>query len=179
MKKTLTHSLTALLLILLSTVLAAAQDCSNVKESTDEFKNEVVKKAQIGVGPVTWNWQLMLEQHGDKYTLGLRVMNSGDIRYIIKKDEIIQIKLEDGNVIELVANNDYLPVASIYGGAQVVTIWLPAGYISVETLKKLAASPITAIRLTIQGTEATVTKFKDKQTRRVMEAAGCIGGVKS
>jgi hypothetical protein len=126
---------------------------------------------------MTWNWQMTLMQKGEKYFIGMRIIQGGDIRYIIKQGEKIMILLENGKIVELEMDKDYLPVANV-GAGGITTLWLTNSEVDRKTMKRLSRSPITDIKVVIQGVDIVMDskKLKDKQVNAIMDAATCIIG---
>lgn len=150
----------------------ASAQCKYVRESKDAFSGETVKKAaDLAIGP--WMWTMTLEQRNDKYFIGLKILQSGDIRYILGKGEKVWIKLENGKLLELEMDRDYPPVAQAMGGT-IVTLWVTNTEVDEKMMKRLSNSPITDVKTIIQGVDVVLPKVKGRQAEAIMNSASCI-----
>lgn len=152
----------------------ANAQCKYVKESKDAFSGESIKKAtNLALGP--WYWTMTLEQKGDKYFIGMKIVQSGDIRYTIGAGEKIMIKLENEKIVELEMSQDYPPVAQVMG-TTIVTLWVTNTEVDRKMMKRLSRSPITDVKVVIQGIDVVLPKVKDRQANAIMNSATCIIG---
>ncbi len=167
----------AIFLLLGSTYVSKAQDCNFDKDEKDKFTGEITRMADQRMGNITTHWNLILEQKGTKYYLGLRLLRSTAITNPVLKGEKFYLKLEDGKVLAIAADKDYAPTFySANGGVQ--TTINTRGEVDLETLKSLSASPVTDIKITVGGNDMTQSSIPSKQTKKVMEYAACLAASK-
>ena len=174
MKNYIKHLIAGAILAAATPIIASAQ-CKYVKESKDAFSGEAVKKAtDLALGP--WMWTVSLEQKGDKYFIGMKVVTNGDVRYVIPKGDKIMIKLENEKFVELEMQQDYPPVAQVYG-TSILTLWVTKTEVEAKMMKRLARSPITDVKVVVQGVDLVLPKVKEKQVNAIMNSAACIMGI--
>ncbi len=150
-----------------------AQDCNFDVNEKDKFSGEMTKKADQRLGSITTHWNIVLEQKGSKYFIGLRTMKNEAVRAIVAKGDKFYLRLEDGKVIEVAADNDYEPSFYAANGGVQTTI-TTRGEVDIETMKKLSISPLTDIKMTVGGKDLTQSKILSKQSGKVMEYAACL-----
>jgi hypothetical protein len=150
-----------------------AQDCHFDVNEKDKFSGEITKKADQRLGSIMTHWNIVLEQRGAKFFIGLRTLKNEAVRAAVTKGDKFYLRLEDGNVIEIVADNDYEPSFYAANGGVQTTI-TTRGEVDIEAMKKLSASPLTDIKMTVGGKDLTQSKILSKQSKNVMEYAACL-----
>lgn len=161
--------------VLTAPLLSKAQKCKFDVEKKDPFGNGSIRSVAHKIGPPSWNWNFSLEQNNDKYYIGMRIVQSGKVNDVIAKGEKIMVKLADGNIIELVMQEDVIPAYAVNSvDASIWTNHLPKVEVEREVIEKLSKSPITDIKVTIAKRDNLLPKISSKQTDRIVESAACL-----
>lgn len=159
--------------VLLSAYTAQAQNCKFDEEKKDPFSNELMRKTAHKIGPATWNWMLTFIQTGSNLGMDLRVVLGGHLQETIGKGNILFLKLENGEVLQLPSLEDATPAHLVATG----TIWTNYffKYQLTDDLKtKMAQSPITDLKIKIGANETLLPKITEKQTTRIMNTVSCM-----
>lgn len=164
-------------LLLAASYGAHAQDCNFDTDEKDKFSGEITRKADQRMGGMSTHWNLLLEQKGKKLFLGLKTLKNTAMPNPVQKGDKFYLKLEDGKVIAVAADQDYAPSFYAANGGVQTTI-TTRGEVDAETMKSLSQSPITDIKMMIGSTELTSSGITSKQARKIMDLAGCLATVK-
>jgi hypothetical protein len=162
-------SLTLTLLLAVSSSTISAQNCKGVKEKKDPFTNEVVRKASINID---FNNQIILQRAGDVFYVGLDMYQTGLMDEKLLENEKILFKLESGEVVELVLDKDYPAIRKV-GYNTTGTSWSVLLKVEKSDFKKFSKSPITAIRLSIHGTDKLI-EVGSRGGGKIMETLTCL-----
>jgi hypothetical protein len=98
---------------------------------------------------------------------------NGNFRDILSPENTIVFKLANGEIITVYSNDNYLPIAQATQGG-VFTNYNAKFNISEEDLKKIAASPLVFVKMTIGATHKYDFEFKTKQGEEFQNKAKCI-----
>ncbi len=154
-------------------VSAHAQKCDLDVDKTDEYTKEHVKEGTNKVGPAMWHWKLTLKQSGSKYGWEMQIKWGKHFVDPIKKGDVLFCKLENGKVIQLVADNDYAPSHVASDDGFIVTTYLPKGDLSADDMKALSESPVNGIRVMLAG-QKFEPDISSKQGAAIQTTAKCI-----
>lgn len=146
-----------------------SQKCKFDYNKKDPLTGEATKGNTFKVHP---NWHLGLNKIGDKYLVDMFMRVAGNTREIITPENTIIFKLENGEIITINADNEYVPIAEVYADGVVSQIRAKFT-ISEENLQKIAASPLTYVKMTI-GARTYDFEFKTKKGAEFQNNAKCI-----
>lgn len=148
--------------------------CKGVKEQKDKFTGKTAKVAQLPIGNALAGREIILQQLEGKLYIGLRITFNSDFPDVdFKKGDKVEFKLANGQMIEYAAAKDLKP--TIIRVLDVpIRNWYVDGEVNTSVYQQLAASPVEAIRFHLNDNDHTLSDFKEKQTRKVMETAACI-----
>jgi hypothetical protein len=169
-KKSRLLTLTTLLLF---TYTLNAQNCKFDEEKKDPFSNELIRKTAHKIGPATWNWMMTFTQTGNNLGMDLRVVLGGHLQETITKGNILFLKLENGEVLQLLSLEDATPAHLVATG----TIWTNYFFkyqLNNDVKAKMAQSPITDLKIKIGANETLLPKITEKQTSRIMNTVSCM-----
>ncbi len=168
----LVYSFTFTVLVSLFTLTTYAQKCKLDKDEADPFTKEHVKSGKAMIGKTYVKWSLTLNNISGKYGWEMTMGIGGHIEEVLQKGSIIYCKLENEKVIQLVLNNDYIPMHSVVNGT-IITYYTPKGDLDEGAIKVFAESPLIGVRATIAGNniEPVVT---DKQGNLLQNIARCL-----
>lgn len=175
MKKTTKILGLGILFLFVTTMSLSAQKCKYDYNRTDPITGEATKgntcTIQVyGMGfPI---WQIGLNKAGDSYYLGNLYRVVGNVREIVQKGDQIMIKLSNGEIVTLVAQDEFLPVAKTSGGG-VYTEYLAKYSIDATTLQKIADNQPTYIRMTISS-KVYEKEISTKDGKSFAKHAACI-----
>lgn len=174
------------LLLCCTTFVSFAQKCKFQKDETDGFTKEhhrLAPSLRICTDPYWW---LQMEQKGDKYFVTIRISMLTHIREPLAKGTKILTKLEDGTILELVANDESTPTFNFENdqsfAAQFsdhieklfVTKWSVRISVTEDIIRQFSKSPITLMRTTIGTTEYNMPRAVDRYTRKIVDMAACM-----
>ena len=146
-----------------------SQKCKFDYEKKDPLTGEATKGNTFKAHP---NWRLELNKVGDKYHVGMFMRVSGNTREIITPESTIIFKLENGEIITVNADNEYVPIAEVYESG-VISQMRAKFTISEEDLQKIAESPLAYVKMTI-GARTYDSEFKTKKGAEFQNNAKCI-----
>ncbi len=149
-----------------------AQKCDLDVDKVDAFSNEHIRSGTNPVGSKKFKWKLTLQRTNDKYSWALYIVYGVVVDKSIKKGETVKLKLENGKIIELVIDDNYLPVAGV-GTTNVYTVFQPKGALTEATIKDLAESPITNLQTNLFGYSPEI-EISSKQGEAIEETAKCL-----
>ena len=157
------------MLFVFTATIAFGQKCKYDYKKNDPITGEESKGSTFSIK--IW-WKLGLNKNGNQYFVGMFVRIDGNIRDVITPENTIIFKLENGDIITVNANEHYAPSAQ--AGQRGVHSDFRANYnISPEDMQKLAASPLTHIRMGI-GTRVYDESFSAKRGKSFQNIAKCI-----
>ncbi len=180
------NSLCLILLLCCVALTSFAQKCKFEKEETDGFTKEhhrLASSLRICTNPYWW---LQMEQKGDKYFFTIRISVTSQIRTTLTKGTKILTRLEDGTILELVAEDDIVPSFNVENdesfAAQfnednpklLVTKWAVRISVTEDMVRQFSRSPIQLMRTTIGNTEYNMPKAIDRYTRKIVDMAACM-----
>jgi hypothetical protein len=161
------------LLFIFLAVQAYSQKCWYDYHEVDPITGNKVKGNNFNIGGfLDSGWQLGLNKHGNQYFIGMYIRLSGNIREVITPENTIIFKLENGEIITIHANEDYVPTsqATQYG----IYSWFNARYyIPEDDMRKIASSRLTYIRASI-GTKIYDASFSKRKEKLFQSNARCI-----
>lgn len=146
-----------------------SQKCKYDYQKKDEITGEETKGSTFDVKR---GWKFGLNKNGNQYSVGMLINLNGNVRDIITPENTIIFKLENGEIITVKANQDYVPTAQAteYG---IVSIYNSRYTISKEDLQKMASSPVIYIRISI-GLQTYDESLVAKKGKSFQEQASCI-----
>ena len=174
MKKITTILTLGFLFLFATTLSLSAQKCKYDYNKADPITGEATKGNSFSV----WSfmgmsgWSLGFNKIGDTYYTGMFLRCSGNVREFIKKGDPITLKLSNGEVITINAQDEFLPVAQATQNG-VVTTYNGKYNIDETILQKIAASAPTFIRMTIES-KVYEREISAKDGKKASEAARCI-----
>jgi hypothetical protein len=148
----------------------SAQKCKYDFEKKDPITNEMTKGNTFGIK--MW-WRLGLNKFGDRYFVGMAITIAGNVRDIITPENTISFKLSNGEIIVLNAKEEYLPIAQATVNG-VITVYQAQYDISKEDLQKLAASPLSYVKVNVGSARSWDSEFKEKKGAEFQQKANCI-----
>ena len=155
------------------TVQSYSQKCWYDYLEVDPISGNNVKGITFSIGGFLFSdWDLGLNKHGNQYFVGMYIGLSGNIRDVITPENTITFKLENGEIITIYANEDYVPTSQVtqYG----IISWFNARYyISEGDLQRMASSRLIYVRASI-GTKIYDAEFSRKKGKRFQSNAKCI-----
>lgn len=152
----------------------ATAQCKYVKATKDEWTGKTMNTAQMAIGNALAGREVILQESGGTYYLGLRITFNTDFPDVaFKKGDKVSFKLANGEVIEVVSIKDLPPTMTRFMDVP-VRMWFVNQDVSKEVFGKLAASPIVAIRFRLNDADQDLPAIKDKQTIKIMETAKCM-----
>ncbi len=154
--------------------VSKGNDCKLKIDKVDPFTNGIQKQAELPIGPRVWNYKIIMENNNETYYFGMIINNSGELRDIVETGtKMISLKLADGTVLDFTAQEDIKPNYNVWG-TNIITFYTPKFTVERSVLEKLAASPITDLKLYLGKQEALIPDIKEKQTKKIVEAASCV-----
>jgi hypothetical protein len=170
--KSIKLSICAVVLLLLSAGSSYAQ-CSFDTDKKDDFTGENVRSSRVRIGTLLYSWWLLMEQKGTKYYMTVQSASTGKVDDIIPKGSKILFKLENGKVVEMIVTEDCVPSHSVQSNT-IVSMWLPKGELTKETMQQISESGISLIRMSIGGKDFNSPEPTNKETRKTRELAECM-----
>ena len=167
-----TFSFALILFISLFSLNTYAQKCNLDVDEVDGFTKEHVKAGTCHVAPMLYHWKLTLKKSGSKYGWEMQIKWGQNISEAMRKGEIIYLKLENNEVIQLVLDNDY-PSSQVVDGQQIITTFMPKGALDEASMKKISESPLSGIRVVLSG-KTVEPNISSKQGENVQNIAQCI-----
>jgi len=153
-------------------IQAYSQKCWYDYHEIDPITGNEVKGITLSNTYFFPSWQLGLNKHGDQYFVSMYISLSGNTRETITPENTIIFKLENGEIVKIHANENYLPTAEVtkYGFSS----WLTARYyISEDDLQKIASSRLTYVRVSI-GPKIYDGSFSKRKGKKFQNIAKCI-----
>jgi len=167
-----------LLLFFLITEQTYSQKCYYDYIEKDQITGEMIKGNTIGFGCfIGCGWIIGLNKHGNRYFVDMHIKLSGSVRDVITPKNSIIFKLENGEIITIYANEEYVPSSSLtpnWGWGQDIVSWFNARYyISEEDIQKIASSRLTYIRASV-GTDTYDESLSKRKGKVFQKNAKCI-----
>ena len=150
-----------------------AQKCKFDSDKEDEFTKEHVRSVKHPIGSILFRWWMLMEQKGPKFELTLQVSTTGKMDDVFAKGSKMLFKLENGKVVEIVADADYMPAFHVESNT-IITNWLPKGVVSEENMKALSESPITAVRVNVANKDVNAPNITGKEADKIQQSATCF-----
>ena len=153
----------------------SAQKCKYDYDRADPITGEASKGntctiQTYGMGfPI---WQVGFNKMGDSYFIGNMYRLVGNVREVIQKGDQMFIKLSNGELITLVAQDDFLPIAKATQSG-VYTEYLSKYAIDAATLQKIADNQPTFIRMNIES-KTYEKEISSGDGKKMAQAAKCI-----
>ncbi len=158
---------------LLSTLLvpsAHAKDpCKSVKTHEDAF-GETTRGRVLYVGIGGYLAISLVEQKGERHFRTMYVRR-GDVDLTVPAGTMGDLKLADGTTISLPSAEEATPVSNATDST-VFTQWQIPYAVDDDTLKKLASSPVVAVRTEIG--EPVSFEIKEKKAQKIADVARCF-----
>lgn len=156
------------------TLTASAQKhpCKYVKEATDPFTKKVSKGAQMVIGDPFALKEVAFVQEDGKLYFGLNIVFTDMDNMPFKKEDKISFKLANDDLIEISPDKD-VQARDIRVMDMPCRQWLVIQKVSEDVYKRLAASPIVAIKYHLKN-DYIVNGIKERQTKKIMENAACM-----
>jgi len=148
---------------------AIAQDCKYFKEGKDKVTGEPFKESR-NVVVKTYAFQLR-KDGATKLSCSMDITIYGASTYSIKMKDTLYLQLENEETVKLVPDKIYAPTKSA-GMSGVVSRYVPTYGMTKEILEKLAASPISKVRVSLENPVDGPTKKAEAQA--IMKAAACL-----
>ena len=145
------------------------QKCKYDYQKKDEITGEETKGSTFDVKR---GWKLGLNKNGNQYSIGMLVQFDGNLRDIITPENTIIFKLENGEIITVNANQNYVPTAQAtqFG---IVSMYNARYNITKDDLKKIASSSLIYIRIGI-GLQTYDESIPSKKGKSFLDQANCI-----
>lgn len=175
------------LALLLFTNSQLYSQCKFEKDEKDSFTGKQVRETKpVSVvkkfSPPNYI-DLSLIQDGDEFLIEAKY-NGDDLTLetMMNSDDYLGLKLENSEVVMAKAVKDYKAIldkhlTSTYRASGLNKegfVITPRYTVTKEDFNKLAVSPITALRITVNGGEEVDYELKGKGGARFMEAAKCF-----
>ena len=171
-----------ILFFVVCTSQLAAQKCKFDYNKKDHITDEQSKGITfvISAGSMFYTierpmqWKLELHRVGNKYSVSMFATFGGNVRNIVTPENTIIFKLTSGELITIHANDNYPPDAHINPNSNnIVSIYNTKYDISVEDLRKIAASPLIYLKMEIGGNSYDY-EFNAKKGEDFQNKATCI-----
>jgi len=171
----------------LSAVLAVvglttqAQKCKFDYEKKDPLTGKVTKKSTFTIVATVMfytierplKWKLDVNKVGDKYFIGMFIGLTGSVKNPITPETAIFLKLSNGELITLYANDTYYSTTDVKQDGGVVSTYDAKFDISEEDMRKLAASPLIYVKVGI-GARDYDSEFNVKKGTEFQNISKCI-----
>jgi hypothetical protein len=168
--KRITQILGLGILFLFATILSlSAQKCKYDYNRADPITGEASKGNTFAIHPA---WKMGFNKAGNTYYTGMFLRASGNLREIIQKGDPISLKLSNGDVVTIVAQDEFLPAAQAtqYG---IITVYNGKYSIDTATLQQIAENPPTYVRMNIES-KVYEKEISAKAGKSISDAAKCI-----
>lgn len=147
-----------------------------VQVTTDDFSGASQKVAAVKLAgyqkPLYSPFQIV--ETGDKRTLQMPLLARGGVEAPLPKEKPVQLKLEDGTLLELLPVEPVLPEVQAVGSV-LLTRWAPQFVLDDAGLAALAASKVKAVKLPLVGQDK-VLDTKDFFVKDVLKKAYGLAG---
>lgn len=151
------------------------QTCKFHVDKIDEITNERMRSIQkLRLGNMSSLWWIFLEQKGVKFSAVMHIFRNGKSDEIVAKGSKLFVKLENGKILELVFQEDFIPSYKAGPSTGVTTTWDVNCGISKEQMQQLSESEIVFIRLKIGTADVDAPEASGKTASKIMEAAQCF-----
>lgn len=163
--------------ILLLNVSASAQ-CKELKETKDAFSDHAERSAQVIIGNMRIKWSVDVYQSDGRNSMKWGIAMIGEFNQRFEEGTLMLLKLEDGTILKLKTSEASNPVTqAVSGGPGIVNVFTQYVLrfdLDKETLKKLANSPITDIKVDVPDQKIESPKVKDKQMEKLRSLFECM-----
>ena len=158
---------------------ASAQKCNKVlKEKKDAFSSKPEKTARVVFGNLTTRWLFDFSYIDGTSTVTLGIAMRGEFNQRLEVGTKLLLKLEDETVMTLETIEPTSPVTQVAsGGAGTANIFTQYNLkfgLDEESINKLAASTITALKVDIPGQAIKNPPIKSKQMENVKDVFICL-----
>lgn len=153
---------------------AQAQKCKFDEDKKDPFSGSNHRLVAYKIGPVSWNWKFFLEQNDNKFFISMRMLRGGKMDEIYPVGRKIMLKLQNGKILELTADQDFPPAYAVSSDGVIWTNYMPKFEVDKDFLTALSESPITDVKVTLGPQNILLPKVTEKQTERIQESATCL-----
>jgi len=168
MKKT-TQILSLGILFLFATLSLSAQKCKFDYNKKDPITGEASKGNTAAIARY---WKLGFNRTGDNYHVGMYLAYIGNLRERIQKGDPIMLKLSNGEIVTINAQDEFLPTQQATTTA-IYSQYLGKYDIDTITLQKIAENPPTFIRMNIES-KVYEKEINSKTGKQIAQAARCI-----
>ena len=153
---------------------AYSQKCKYDYQKKDPITGEETKGSTFRVVRKNgfW-WDLKLNKTGNQYNVGIYAIIGGAINEAIVPKSEINLKLEDGSIITIYANEEYRASLRPVGTVGVVSDFNAVYNISEADMQKLASSPLEYVKMEL-GTRTYDESLKAKQGKAFQRMAQCM-----
>ena len=158
-----------ILFFFLASMQLSAQKCKFDYEKEDPLTGAQTKGNTFTVKVY---WKIGFNKVGDKYTISMWLRMNGQVRDIITPENNIVFKLENGEIITVFANDSYVGRSQATQNG-VLTVYDAIFAVSEDDIKKLAASPLTYVRMPI-GALTAESELNTKKGAEFQGKAKCI-----
>lgn len=153
---------------------AYAQKCDFETDEADPFTKEHVRASGLIRISGVPRWWVKMEQKGAKKTMALTIFKMKEVKANIARGTKMQIKLEDGTVLEPTVAEDATPTFNVEQQMYIVSQWNVTLELSEDMLQQLSKSPIELIRTKVGSEECNMPDAVGRNTKKVMELAKCM-----
>lgn len=150
--------------------MTQAQKCKYDYQKTDEITGKALKGIST---ELDGDWKLTLHKEDESYCLELRFEKmAGQLTEELAKGSPLVLKLENGELINLVSKEKVTPRAEVAGFVVVIVYYIKYD-ISAEDVKKMSEQALTFGRIEVQNTTFDIS-VKKKPATKFKQAAVCI-----
>lgn len=158
---------------LAATFSLQAQNCKFDEEKKDPFSNEMMRKTAHKIGPITWNWLMTFTQTGKQLDMGLQVVLQAHLQEPLAAGSILFLKFESGEMIQLPSLEETAPVHLVSNNV-IWTNYIVKYRLNDEARARMAASPITDLKIKVGPQDILLPKITKKQTEKIMTTVRCM-----
>ena len=169
--KKITKILTLGILFLFAfTLQLSAQKCKFDYNKTDPITGEATKGNKF---EVNGSWDMGFNKIGETYYISMEYDTRGELKDILQVNDPIVIKLSNGEIITLTAQEECPPSYQMLWAAGWYTYWKGKYSIDASSIKQIAENLPVFARMNI-GNKVYEQQISDKVGKKISQAAACI-----
>jgi len=159
-----------ILFLLVCTLHSSAQKCKFEYNKTDPITGENTKGNKF---KVNGSWDMGFNRIGNTYYASMEYDIRGELKDILQTNDPIIIKLSNGEIITLTAQEECVPAYKNVWAAGWYTYWNGKYSINASSIKSIAENPPVFARMNI-GNKVYEQQIPTKDGKAISEAAKCI-----
>lgn len=162
-----------MLLLVIVFIPASAKKCSYEINKVDEFSGKATKSTSATIAK---SWKMFFSKNDNTYAISVYLLLPGEINAPINKGDSLFVKLNSGEIIRLVGENDVPPRSYVMGSgayAGIVTDFTSTYQCTLQDLEKIGVSGVSIVRIFI-AQQFMEVPVKKKDGEKMAEAATCV-----